>query len=197
MPAKTFITQKHRSYEVHIKKGRSILEMLGVLAIIGVLSLVGLTLYSLSMTYYRANETIHDVMLRATNVPMIWENFQENRDGREYVFNELSTFNPIDYPVHVFAETEPSIFTFRVVVSNVPDTVCKRIIEMDPEDISFISVEYISANPPGESATKESCKDLLNNMAFYFETADLEEPDVIPINPTCKLTPADCNEDSE
>ena len=43
--------------------GRSMIEMIGVLAIIGLLSIGGLAGYTIAMNYYKANETIYDVML--------------------------------------------------------------------------------------------------------------------------------------
>ncbi|MBE6449726.1 MAG: prepilin-type N-terminal cleavage/methylation domain-containing protein, partial [Alphaproteobacteria bacterium] len=61
-----------KALKQHIQSGRSMIEMIGVLAVIGVLSLGGLLAYSIAMTYYRANQTIHDVMLRGSNVPMMW-----------------------------------------------------------------------------------------------------------------------------
>lgn len=43
----------------HSQSGRSMLEMLGVLAIVGVLALGGLTGYQLAMCRYRANEALN------------------------------------------------------------------------------------------------------------------------------------------
>ena len=60
--------------------GRSMLEMLGVLAIIGLLSVAALAGFTYAMNKHKANETIHDVMLRASNVPMIDE-FYTQRTG--------------------------------------------------------------------------------------------------------------------
>ena len=37
---------------------------------------------------YKANETIHDIMLRASNVPMKWENYQDYPED-EFLFPEL------------------------------------------------------------------------------------------------------------
>ena len=41
------------------EKGRSMVEMLGVLAIIGVLSVAGIAGYSMAMKRYRANEVVN------------------------------------------------------------------------------------------------------------------------------------------
>ena len=45
------------------EKGRSMVEMLGVLAIIGVLSISGIAGYSLAMARHRANEAAHHVSM--------------------------------------------------------------------------------------------------------------------------------------
>ena len=57
------------------QKGRTLLEMLGVLAIVGILSIAALVGFTYAMNKHRANETIYDVMLRGTNVPMVDENY--------------------------------------------------------------------------------------------------------------------------
>ena len=50
------------------EKGRSMIEMLGVLAIIGVLSVGGIAGYSKAMQKYRINKTIEQITLIAGNV---------------------------------------------------------------------------------------------------------------------------------
>ena len=53
---------------INFESGRSMVEMLGVLAIIGVLSVGAIAGYSYGMAKYRANETINDIMLRRTDL---------------------------------------------------------------------------------------------------------------------------------
>ena len=50
------------------ESGRSMIEMLGVLAIIGVLSVGGIAGYSKAMTKYRINKTIEQITLIAGNI---------------------------------------------------------------------------------------------------------------------------------
>ncbi len=50
------------------QSGRSMIEMLGVLAIIGVLSVGGIAGYSKAMTKYRVNKTIEQITLIAGNI---------------------------------------------------------------------------------------------------------------------------------
>ena len=48
--------------------GRSMIEMLGVLAIIGVLSVGGIAGYSKAMMKYRVNKTIDQISMISTNI---------------------------------------------------------------------------------------------------------------------------------
>ena len=50
-----------RNLNVTNQKGRSMIEMLGVLAIIGVLSVGGIAGYSKAMMKYRINKTIEQI----------------------------------------------------------------------------------------------------------------------------------------
>ena len=54
------------------ESGRSMIEMLGVLAIIGVLSVGGIAGYSKAMMKYRINKTIEQITLIAGNVRAFW-----------------------------------------------------------------------------------------------------------------------------
>ena len=60
------------------QKGRSMIEMLGVLAIIGVLSVGGIAGYSKAMMKYRINKTIEQITLVAGNIRSF---FRGNYDG--------------------------------------------------------------------------------------------------------------------
>lgn len=51
-----------------VQSGRSLVEMLGVLAIIGILSVAGLFAYSLAMRKHRTNEMFRELEFRANQV---------------------------------------------------------------------------------------------------------------------------------
>ena len=57
-----------KNFEIKNQNGRSMIEMLGVLAIIGVLSVGGIAGYSKAMTKYRINKAIEQITLIAGNV---------------------------------------------------------------------------------------------------------------------------------
>ena len=52
------IKRKLIMFQKNLESGRSMVEMLGVLAIIGVLSIGGIAGYSISMTRHRVNQTV-------------------------------------------------------------------------------------------------------------------------------------------
>ena len=57
---------------INNQSGRSMIEMLGVLAIIGVLSVGGIAGYSKAMTKYRINKTIDQITQISQNVRMLY-----------------------------------------------------------------------------------------------------------------------------
>ncbi len=61
-----------KKLNVKNQNGRSMIEMLGVLAIIGVLSVGGIAGYSKAMMKYRINKTIEQITLIVGNVRAFW-----------------------------------------------------------------------------------------------------------------------------
>ena len=148
--------------------GRTILEMLAVLAIVGVLSIGGLLGYRLVMIRYKANETIHDVMLRATNVPMVWNDYASLYDYK-YIFPELipNDVNPVGYAVETWAEPIDSDFFYRVEVKDMPYEVCRHIISMKPTDIALYKAGD-EIDRTGVDSSQNDCGRNTINMYFFF-----------------------------
>ncbi len=63
-----------RRHDLSGQKGRSMIEMLGVLAIIGILSIGGLAGYSKAIEHYRINETINQITHIVTNTRDLFKN---------------------------------------------------------------------------------------------------------------------------
>ena len=117
------------------QKGRSMIEMLGVLAIIGVLSITALVGFTYAMNKHRANETIYDVMLRGTNVPMVDENYASKPAGHEFRFPDLPAGTY--YPMTTKKDAGSSYY---VEATGVTYRVCELILKMNPTDIDQIVV---------------------------------------------------------
>ena len=76
-----------KNLNVKNQNGRSMIEMLGVLAIIGVLSVGGIAGYSKAMMKYRINKTIEQITLVAGNVRTFFAG-QGNYDGLDSLTND-------------------------------------------------------------------------------------------------------------
>ncbi len=115
--------------------GRSMIEMLAVLAIVGVLSITALVGFTYAMNKHRANETIYDVMLRGTNVPMVDENYASKPSGHEFRFPDLpaGTYYPM-------ATKKDAGSSYYVEATGVTYRVCEMILKMNPTDIDQIVV---------------------------------------------------------
>ena len=71
----------------HNQFGRSMIEMLGVLAIIGVLSVGGIAGYSKAMTKFKINKTIDEVATIVNNIRTLYAN-QKYIDFLDWWSNE-------------------------------------------------------------------------------------------------------------
>lgn len=76
-----------------IQQGRSMIEMLGVLAIIGVLSVGGLVGYSKAMERYRINETINQISHIVINTRTLFRNQKDFYSGLSFDYLTISNAN--------------------------------------------------------------------------------------------------------
>ena len=136
--------------EQFVQSGRSMVEMLGVLAVIGVLSVGGIAGYSYGMNKYRANETINDVNLRAMDV--ISQLTQRNTPN----LASWATTSTAGYPISL--NSDEALSNYYIRVEKVPLEVCDIISEIMPDN-----VEILVDNDT------HSCADGENVMDFVFE----------------------------
>ena len=109
------------------ESGRSMTEMLGVLAIIGTLSISGIAGYTYAMNKHRANEIISSVskmaMTATTEIDLHGNpSLVEFKKG-----GKIMTDNGYE----VVLEDDPNNGIFRLKVQNVPEAVCDKIINAD------------------------------------------------------------------
>ena len=104
----------------HTKEsGRSMIEMLGVLAVIGTLSIVAVIVYQTAMVHLWTNQTIDRLTRRAQNVSYALQTGQEA---------DLSDFKPDDgmYLIDTLDTHDSKVFS--MIVHNVPSRVCKKLL---------------------------------------------------------------------
>lgn len=118
------------------ESGRSMVEMLGVLAIIGVLSVGGIAGYRMAMNKHHANEWLNDFNLFSVEVKSQWERRDSFEDGKSIELNDFGfySWNQIVPGMGLFPEFgTPSIKNADV---------CKQILESYGEEIFGLAGRY-------------------------------------------------------
>lgn len=104
--------------------GRSMVEMLGVLAVIGVLSVGGIMGYKFAMVKYAANATINDVNLRSTTL------LQQNESNKKLSLGEFDEISTMGYPFTPINEDLVDNKFILLEFSDVPKDVC-NVVQQD------------------------------------------------------------------
>lgn len=156
--------------EKNEQTGRSMVEMLGVLAIIGVLSVGGIAGYSKAMTKFKITKTMDQVSMTVANIRTLYSG-QRN-------YNGLATANALDMGV-VPAEMEGATVNtlvnafqgavtigtvnynnqnasaFRISYENMGQEACVQLITSDwgsGASSGFIGIQVSAAAPQGQNA---------------------------------------------
>ena len=148
------IKKLNNEYKI-TQSGRSMTEMLGVLAVVGVLSIGGIMGYSYAMDKHRANETINEIMLRLNTLQM-----QSERD-MELNLNEFSDTTSLGYVIgdnYDWAEDDTRVY---VGISGLSEQVCNIIY-----DEMINRVERIDVTADKTANVNTFCGDN-NEMRFY------------------------------
>ena len=156
------------------QSGRSMVEMLGVLAVIGVLSIGGIMGYSYAMDKYRANETINDVNLRSMDI------IAQLTQGVEPTLASWAATTSSGYLISLNSDYAP--MNYYIKVENVPFEVCDIISDTMPE-----AVDIVVDN--GD----EKCAAGLNTMEFSFEGFKEGAPALTRTDDECDAD-TDCTE---
>ena len=102
------------------ESGRSMVEVLGVLAIVGILSIIGLHGYTKAMSKYHANELLNEAMKRATLVA-----------GNLLSGGEIpETAGDQDSSGHTYSVSKNGDKQFTVAISGVDGDSCKLMKEL-------------------------------------------------------------------
>ena len=138
------------------ESGRSMVEMLGVLAVIGVLSIGGIMGYSYGMDKYRANETVNDVNLRMLDLMTQLTHHPDMEPNLSSSWGTKGKFYPMD------VVSDPDTFEYALEVENVSQSVCQMVFD---NLITSYSIE-IETMRYEDSNVSDIC-DENNTMSFY------------------------------
>lgn len=104
--------------------GRSMTEMLGVLAVIGVLSLIGILGYRLAMTKYRANELVSEINMRS--VTLVQQLVQNPND----IDMEMGNKTKHGYTITSALDADDDNY-FYISVEDIPTGVCREVLNFN------------------------------------------------------------------
>ncbi|MBE6446585.1 MAG: type II secretion system protein [Alphaproteobacteria bacterium] len=133
------------------QKGRSMVEMLGVLAIVGVLSVGGVYGYGVAMKKHKANELLHQASMLATTISAQ----AMTNDGK--LPERITDFGNTSYGKFQSAVGETADKTgFTITISELDGSVCSQLKEGG-------MVQKVECNPDAKTATLTYYKNLATN----------------------------------
>ncbi len=154
------------------QSGRSMIEMLAVLAIIGVLTVGGIAAYSFAVTKHRANQIYNQVDLRAVTAfsnPIV----RQTQIGNTFFLPGFDdTFENMPYE-----HSKIGYAAFQIKVTNVPQKVCRRL-----QDMTFKLPRQVTLN--GEDVS--SACGAQNTFVFVYDGLSVGKP-------SSGVTPIDCD----
>ncbi len=172
--------QFKKQFKNQSQSGRSMIEMLGVLAIIAILSIGGIVGFRLAMNYYQANQIAHELNMMRTDAQIkIAQGTEKLMLGEPYdsgniQFNDYGTvFDCLDM------ETETSTpdkvvscavaNAYYIELLEIPEGVCKPLAnlidKMDNEIAFYINGNSVDAEAAGE---KGACGEGNNTLKVIF-----------------------------
>ena len=171
------------------ENGRSMIEMLGVLAIIGVLSVGGIAGYSKAMMRYRVNKTIDQITYMAGNIHTFFAPQKNYRGLNEIEWVGCSNFTVMkkaklvpdemweedkDYPQSIFGSnvgideycSDDVCYGFTIILNNIPEEACIEIVTHDWQPLNLFALEV----GDGDAALGRDC---------YYDKEGWEDDDAI------------------
>ncbi len=148
------------------ESGRSMVEMLGVIAIIGVISVGAITSMAYVDSYFRVSATLMEIeqMARDINDIFSWAPDYEGLDNQlmceEDVVHDCSTGYKIPNrwggELNVAAVNNGDWVGFTITLTDVPRTACYRLIEQAPDTLTTMYSKTTSCSDSGNNIVFES-----------------------------------------
>ena len=157
--------------------GRSMIEMLGVLAIIGVLSIGGIALYRRAVNNHHANTILDDVNRFAFVIMESNRAFSTNAFIDNIEYNQTSTYN-----LDAFLGTGAG--QFGIVVTNVSKGVCKPLVDKASVEYKVRvlpantadSIQQLAALGTLYNSTQMDICESMNDVVLYFGDTSNQTP---------------------
>ena len=146
--------------------GRSMVEILGVLAVIGVLSVGGIIGYKYAMDKYRTNDIVESVHMRSTDIWHIYHDTKKTLPETEPgvdAFPEYGETTKTGFPIMITSHLDVA---FKIWVDEVPNNICKQVLGQDLNKY-VKGLKYIQVNGVRYEGDVNICpKDEVAQMVF-------------------------------
>jgi len=168
------------TYDRKLQSGRSMIEMLGVLAIVGVLSAGGIAGYSMAMQSHKTSELMSKVNLIAQQTRSMYDDAVYKEDTTDATLGNIGgrlvaggfmpdLESPFGGPLKVSPSTLGDVFTIETL-DNVPRESCVKILLTDwgtNGTIKSISVDgaAVTSFPADPDTASDTCND--NNLMIW------------------------------
>ncbi len=156
------------------EQGRSMVEMLGVLAIIGILSIGGIHGYSFAMNKYRSNQILNELNIASHQLAtVLLRNENEELElslGEPYDSGRIAS---ADYAFNYgcgngLAEEDCSIDEtgYWFALNGVPETICKNMMTM-VDGMPYLAEKELNGTIVADGT---ACADENNEITFLFNS---------------------------
>ncbi|MBQ6854795.1 MAG: hypothetical protein IJO11_05080 [Alphaproteobacteria bacterium] len=146
--------------------GRSMVEILGVLAVIGVLSVGGIIGYKYAMDKYRTNDIVESVHMRSTDIWHIYHDTKKTLPETEPgvdAFPEYGETTKTGFPIMITSHLDVA---FKIWVDEVPNNICKQVLGQNLNQY-VKGLKYIQVNGLRYEGNLNICpKDDVAQMVF-------------------------------
>ena len=136
------------------ESGRSMVEMLGVLAIIGVLSIGAVAGYKFALNKFRANEIINELNARALSVSAQMLSATTPYESDEVIEDGFGNTLAVGYSAESAVSSQNPDY-FEITINGIPSEVCTQILR-DYENPIMIFVNEVRYNNDTSLCTTES-----------------------------------------
>ena len=154
----SFLGLTRESVDIRSESGKSMVEMLGVLALMGLLAILGVKGYELAMERVAANNIINEVNRRSV---IYSQQLMAGDSSTDLNSSELADEIQGGFAI---AGYRYGLLYFKIDVQNVPQAVCQHIGKNGYPKAISLQANNVEIGP----TTQASCKEGSNTISFTF-----------------------------